>query len=113
MKVEEAIKKAIEEGFLKGGKWMGNDVPPIHELEWMALLSDWANEYQFAWITSKPSFWQSLGKALGWDNERDLEDYLDAHEGRMPKHFQWQGIWHRFIDHLATGKDAASFFELL
>jgi hypothetical protein len=50
-----------------------------------------------------PSFWQALGKARGW--------------GIEPSGSIWQGVeqwrirWHDFIDHLADGKDAESFFN--
>lgn len=47
-----------------------------------------------------PLFWQSLGKAMGWIYLSDT-----------PEH--WKKEWHRFIDHLAEGKDAESFFESL
>lgn len=44
-----------------------------------------------------PLFWQSLGKAMGWS----------------PMYGEWKTKWHRFIDHLAEGKDINSFFENL
>lgn len=62
-----------------------------------------------------PLFWMSLGKALGW---RD-KDYVDAetHAGgivtRTYNVWTWRSEWHRFIDHLAEGKDAESFFKSL
>jgi hypothetical protein len=60
--------------------------------------------YQPTWAL-KLGFWQSLGKALGWDEKRCfLQKYRDN---------EWQYQWHRFIDHLAEGKDAESFFETL
>jgi hypothetical protein len=52
-----------------------------------------------------PSFWQSLGKALGWDERID-----DGSHYAKPG---WLEAWHRFIDHLAEGKTAESFFETL
>jgi hypothetical protein len=47
--------------------------------------------HQLAFVS--PSFWKSLGRARGW-----LPDV-------------WRGHWHRFIDHLADGNDAESFFR--
>lgn len=46
-----------------------------------------------------PAFWQALGKARGWIAPPSGQAYF---------------YQHRFIDHLAGGKDAESFFaELL
>ncbi len=54
------------------------------------------------------TFWQALGKARGWRDEEDsCESSSCQHcHGYMMK-------WHRFIDHLAEGKDAESFFATL
>ena len=46
-------------------------------------------------IISDLSFWQSLGKALGWGKE------------------QYLIYWHDLIDHLAEGKTIESYFEKL
>jgi hypothetical protein len=43
-----------------------------------------------------PDFWKALAKARKWE---------DANA--------WRFHWHRFIDHLADGKDAESFFAAL
>jgi hypothetical protein len=50
---------------------------PLHE----ALLS--------------PSFWQCLGKAMGWEGRR------------------WVSEWVELVYHLADGKDINSYFESL
>src|SRR5689334_13906234 len=49
-----------------------------------------------------PAFWQALGKARGWE----LEDRAWRCGEDRYRHY-----WHRFIDHLAEGKDAESFFR--
>ena len=90
--IEQAIQKA------------GWDVENIKNVEALLLT---------------PIFWQSLGKALGWPKKGCIEcgfrgRYDDFHGdcgkclGRDYK--GWQAQWHRFIDHLAEGKDAESFF---
>lgn len=56
-----------------------------------------------------PSFWQALGRARGW-NKTPTTDVLVAGEAYKER---WAGYWHRFIDHLADGKDAESFFAKL
>lgn len=45
-----------------------------------------------------PEFWKCLGKAKGWDSP----------DGPM-----WLFKQHRFIDHLAEGKESESFFQLI
>lgn len=50
-----------------------------------------------------PHFWQALGKAEGWEYQHDENtNYKD-----------WRIVWHSFIDHLASGGDADSFFTSL
>lgn len=48
-----------------------------------------------------PLFWQSLGKAEGWN---------DVNFEHTP---EWERHWHGFIDHLIAGKDTDSFFDNL
>ena len=54
-----------------------------------------------------PTFWQALGKALGWRKEQAAVAMSRVTEPA------WQSSWHRFIDHLAEGNTAESFFERL
>jgi hypothetical protein len=60
-----------------------------------------------------PLFWLALGRALGWDTEvltvHEVENGRPTVVTRTGQH--WLYHWHRFIDHLAEGKTAASFFE--
>jgi hypothetical protein len=67
-----------------------------------------------------PSFWQSLGKALGWiDAEYPNGSIMCNSEKCDSRYCEYAGYrnpvdqWHRFIDHLAEGKTAESFFEAL
>jgi hypothetical protein len=83
--MEQAIKKAIE------GGWRDRFLSKNHKnteailVQWDALLD--------------PLFWQALGKALGWEEKL--------------QHNPWKRCWHRFTDHIASGKDADSFFTNL
>ena len=43
-----------------------------------------------------PAFWKALGKARSWQDTG-----------------AWLFHWHRFIDHIAFGKDVESFFSNL
>lgn len=64
-----------------------------------------------------PKFFQSLGKSLGWEekDKQSLRTYkMSGGGGNMLKGmYQWNKYWHRFIDHLAEGKDAEEFFASL
>lgn len=82
--MKEAIQKAIEGGYRQTS----------FDLSYSPLLD--------------PLFWQALGKAMGWE---DFEGY-DV-EGDFSKIEGWRNHWHRFIDHLASGGDAESFFKEL
>ena len=55
-------------------------------------------------VVCDPSFWQCLGKSLGWSIER-----LDA----TGKAVYAVSEWYDFIDHIADGKDVESFFKEL
>jgi len=103
--MEQAIRKAIEGGYDK------------RSLD--AWQSGGLEQIGCGLIVLDPSFWQCLGKALGWSKSC----WHLAEDGHVPfRHpaacgngmHSWQLHWHRFIDHLAEGKDAESFFaELL
>jgi hypothetical protein len=84
-----------------------------------------------------PEFWRALGKAMGWGGSatwvctdtcdwwcndckfglvKQTETPLEFRGGvhvDCPKSKLWLVNWHRFIDHLAEGKDAESFFNEL
>jgi len=49
-----------------------------------------------------PLFWQCLGKGIRWVT---VNYYNEGPE--------WKIQWHRFINHLAAGKDAETFFAEL
>lgn len=120
-----AIQKAIEGGFSIGIKL---DDP---DFEW------YLHHVKTNDILLNPSFWQALGKALGWESECE---YSKGEQWSTGKHCfvfvkgtrhthkkcchceieqtdnntkHWKDKWHRFIDHLAEGKDAESFFKEL
>lgn len=97
----QAIKKAIEGGY----KISGYGGP---------VVSDFYRNGQITkeFVLLDPLFWQSLGKAMGWDGNGEdfLRRYMGVNEQLM---FRWQYEWHCFIDHLIAGKDADSFFTAL
>jgi hypothetical protein len=93
--IEQAIREAVEKG---GYDFFG------YSLDASGAFTD---RFMTSVIFLDPLFWQALGKARGW---------IDA----MPSTYnynveipEWKHQWHRFIDHLAGGKDADSFFASL
>lgn len=109
--MEEAIKKAIEGGW-QGLEFMDKvEVEkglkyPLYGRVWGTSKEGEGHGTQFAFLVLDPKFWQALGKALGWYSEKPLYQI-----NNQPA--QWAYYWHCFIDHLAEGKDAESFFQNL
>jgi hypothetical protein len=113
--IEQAIKEAVEKG-----RWR----PPFilrrveRELGFGKLF------YQmYSGIFLDPSFWQALGKARRWDKRKGDKrgvpagnicyEYNDEMNSCEEYREWWKENMHRFIDHLAEGKDAESFFSSL
>jgi hypothetical protein len=110
--IEQAIKQAVE----KGG-WIPTGIEAHKITGWelddgvlkvmgtynkIKAVTDYVLVEQ---ILLDPSFWQALGKARGWG----IEPSGSISQGQA----QWLIYWHHFIDHLAAGKDAESFFATL
>jgi hypothetical protein len=115
MSIEQAVNKAIE------GGWK---MPPRQFLH--MTPSPWPNdtvESVEVWLYSTfmdPTFWTSLGKTMGWwdksidreySTEQSRKDFPDSWNGIAIS--LWEFHWHTFIDHLAEGKTAESFFAEL
>jgi len=112
--MKEAIQKAIEGGF-RAERGLTLEYVEKHY-----------SEYEIECLTLRSTFWQSLGKALGWKGG-EIRVCYDC--GRAIKHNevicgcggnsydrysgQWLIEWHRFIDHLASGGDPEEFFKTL
>lgn len=90
MTIEEAIEKAEHNGY-KGLSYYECEIN--------------VNEH----ILLDPSFWQSLGKAMGWKAEgrRNLEGLKLINKG------SWLYFWHRLINHISAGGNYESFFKEL
>ena len=74
----------------------------------LSIKGGWNDEWlvgdkRFADIALDPSFWQSLGKALGWKAEDDPT--------RIG--YTWQGNASRFYDLILTGGDTKTFWDEL
>lgn len=105
MTIQEAIEKAVQGGWDKS------------TAEYDFDPSGGAVELMLADAFLDPLFWQSLGKAIGWS---ESVDEFDGSKNFEPGSYnyrngitEWKYQWHRFIDHLAEGKNAESFFKNL
>ena len=121
MTIQQAIEKAIEGGYdVQFSEAAG--LPTVYVKD--------GYQVDVAVILLDPLFWQSLGKAMGWENCERCEKPFEKHQGYLcviqlkegqvttadVKTFRdqnWKVQWHRFIDHLADGGSAESFFENL
>jgi hypothetical protein len=106
MTIEQAIEKAVEGGW---PLFEGEEVD-IHTGGTWPMIYGKANGVDKLWplndALQMPSFWRSLGKSLFWDNGGEDED------GAITI-VQWRYEWHRFIDHLADGGPAETYFASL
>ena len=111
----EAIEKAIE------GGWSGVGV--IYEvMDWGIVNLGTEQEMSWAEIALDPSFWQSLGKALGWDGEVKIRAHKDKSRKRHWEndyYDDWRVLTraeyhaHRFYDLILTGGDTKAFWQHL
>lgn len=108
MTTQQAILKSIEGGY-KEGHIYGR------EGDVYILINDHGDRCGSLTeekILLDHRFWQSLGTAIGWENESECP--LACCGGICPIDIpMWQSQWHLFIDHLAKEKDIGSFFETL
>ena len=115
--IQKAISKSIE------GGWKENYIcPKGYSKDECGCLDeqdcyDDCKEHKLSYWLLMSSFWQALGKALGWE-ESDGFDLEAIANGGVPVSVgadkdRWKKEWHRFIDHLAKNKDPNDFFKQL
>ncbi len=92
--MEKAIKLAIEGGYKR------RDRATNRIMSSKTLCQKWQ------YVVLEKAFWWYLGENLKWELK-----YSDVVGGT--KYPEWLYQWHRFIDHLAEGKDAEEFFTKL
>ena len=92
MTIQRAIEIAIDGGYRPD--------PNMDKFHRAVSIYNWLDS-QLLVSTLEPSFWRSLGSVLEWKSEA----------GSYHDDIAWEEYWHRFVDHLAEGKDAESFFE--
>jgi hypothetical protein len=97
--IESAIKEAVDHGFQPRlehyPEAVGFSIVQIAA----AMTGD---------VFIDPEFWRSLGKARRWTTDEDFKHWQGTIAEWKSKY--WKTYWHGFIDHLADGKDAESFF---
>jgi hypothetical protein len=118
MTIQEALDKAVEGGYHIGGT-------DGSETSYSGANSDYSawtwkkNHSTFIVPTPEtfldPAFWHALGRVLGWNQAvRTVHAVDHGRPTRLTRAGQpWLSYWHRFIDHLAEGNTAASFFDRL
>jgi hypothetical protein len=95
MTIQEAIDKAIEGGY------------PKQRIEDLAL------HVQAAYFL-ETTFWEALVRALGVEEDCEyIQLSLSRGEPRKIRQPMWLYYWHRFTNHLVTGKSLESFFDPL
>jgi hypothetical protein len=87
--VQQAIRGAAEWGGYQYRWWKVDDLE--HNEGYNGLQLRALSEH-----LQDPDFWKALSAARKWEDTN-----------------AWRFHWHRFIDHLADGKDAESFFAFL
>jgi hypothetical protein len=97
--IEQAIADALAQGY----------VPALEQIPEAARFS----VLQIAVAMKSdvfldPAFWQALRRARGWTTDEDGKYWKDTIAEWKANY--WKTHWHNFIDHLAAGKDAESFF---
>ena len=99
--MNKVIQKAIEGGY-NTGYFLNGRPFSLGESEIKDFFLD-------------PLFWQALGKQQGWREDKSKVS-VETDLGELHTRVVYGGYlsyWHQFIDHLASGKDADSFFNEL
>ncbi len=108
MTIQQAVEKAIEGGY---GNGYFKEVSSFDGHYVVFLTTDWGGETMtLSEFLLDKNAWQSLGKAMGWENESECP--LACCGGICPIDIpMWQSQWHLFIDKLANGGTAEQFFN--
>lgn len=106
--IERAIEDAVKKGGYRDALLKAN---PNADIEGLADTGYFARNIEMKLID--PDFWSALGKARAWNegNKGWLEEKQYRIRGKVVQRRPWKKYWHRFVDHLAEGKDAESFFK--
>lgn len=94
MTIEEAVSKAISQGWMK-------DMVRENKLTKWEIYGDEIDHMDSFLLD--PEFWKALGKSIGWTyNDHECIGCTE-----------WIDKWHALIDHVADNKSIESYFETL
>jgi hypothetical protein len=117
MTIQEAVNKAVQEGYHIYGT-DGMDTSYEGATNDYSAWTRKDNESSFLVPTEEtfldPRFWQALGHALGWSEECDLVIMsTHGHAACRYRGYHWMYQWHCFIQALADGNTPETFFAYL
>lgn len=117
MKLEQAIQQAMEGGWKPASYRSVFELNPNNKA---GVHPTTRASYTHLEILLDHFFWQSLGKAMGWEMTKEVRYYSarvgGSDEGDLEEIgelSEWEYHWHRFIDHLADGGTPEDFFNQL
>lgn len=118
--LETCIREAVEKGWKNPDGWATTSSGVLLQWDKRApgkdgeqgwLIFDREETWLYEQIFLDPLFWQSLGRARGWE-ERKFFPYDSIHStGEYLSEAQWYSRC--FWNHIWKGKDAESFFAAL
>lgn len=111
--MEKAIQKAIEGGYIPQNIYDNPDTSFCVYYNGKAYLGT------TALVLLDPTFWQCLGKAMGWEGKK--QQVIDNGPYSRPRYElggweqtgDWKKEWHSLIDHLADGGNVDEFMNNL
>ena len=106
--METVIKKAIEGGWKKPEHWPNEwiDSYLLDRLFWQALIKDKMID---CWACKGKNYFEDF-----FTKEIDKDKPCgNCEQTGTQIESNWKSEWHRFLDHLADGKDIDSFFQEL
>lgn len=108
MTINQAIEKAI------GGGW-NNKMGIFYRKTGLQYPNEFF-DYPVDSIFDDPLFWHALVNAMKWNLDVTIAELSSEGVGVVhttKKWERWVEIQHRFVDHLAEGGNAQSFFKSL
>ena len=111
MTTQKAIEKAIEGGWLPHKAWKGIERKAI--IKWCSQ-----GEMHISFVVMQRSFWQALGKSMGWKKRSYRSELSLPHtvDGDEYGGGYWDGPeylyrWHGLIEHLDDRKSIEDYFK--
>lgn len=123
MTIKTAINKAIEGGYKKYKDTEFDSIKEVIGSDLINLIKVNLDSTSCSTISLQemlldPSFWQALGKSMGWgicinhNKDERIPRALQGCDGCMDADDE-NYYWHKLIDHLSEGKSLEDFFKKL